>query len=98
MQIHIKLTRARSPSKAKALCRTSGASSVQQCKSRSLKEHCETCKIVIETTSRNHTITAHFKDLSMHKKKKYVKRRRKVLKMQISCPLQGLINAQKDYR
>lgn len=56
-QIHIQLTRARSPSKAKALCRTSEASSVQQCKSRSLKEHCETCRIVIEITSRNHAIS-----------------------------------------
>jgi len=45
MKVHNQLTRARSPSKAKALCRTSEASSTQQCRSRSLREHCATCQI-----------------------------------------------------
>jgi len=56
MKVHIQLTRARSPSKAKALCRTSEASSTQQCRSRSLREHCATCKIVyIKIISKTHT-------------------------------------------
>jgi len=69
MKAHIQLTRARSPSKAKALCRTSEASSIQQCRSRSLREHCATCQMgYIKIISKTHIketfedrIDVHFK-------------------------------------